>query len=579
MLRRLVLFFYLALATAGAWPAAAAQPAIRQGEAAIAPSTAGASATVVGRTSPATGDTGDPTSSMPALHDADDPADARRADWAANAASDMFGAQLFTGTFSNGPAAAFNDDHVVAIGDRIRLRLWGAFEFDDVLTVDRQGNLLLPHGGPLQVAGVAQRALQPTIAQALRHVYTQRVSVYVDLQAAQPVRVFVTGFVRRPGMYSGTAADSVLRYLDEAGGVDPERGTYIGVEIKRGSVLRARIDLYDFLLDGVAPSVALRDGDVIFVGPQHASVRARGTVTNARRFEFRGELMSLSALAAAAKPGPSATHARITRNARALRDVEYLPLTGAASVALADGDEVEFTSDKRPGTITVRVEGEHDGQREYVLPYGTRLGALLAQVPLNARSAPDTVQLFRTSLKLRQKAQLDTALRALEASVLTARSGTEEEARLRNDEAKLVLQWIERARAIEPIGQAVVGQGAVRDVLLLENGDLVRIPSADGLVLVGGEVLFPTALAAVPGYDVDDYIARAGGFAQRADRARVVVAHRDGTFSDGKRTPRIAAGDEILVLPRPDFKTRQFAKDVFQVVYQLALTTKIALGL
>ena len=579
MLRRLILAFYAALAVCSGYHAVAAQPASPRAAAVNVPPDAGASTPTFARDPATAAGSGETASNTPTARVAAEPTAARRADWAANAASDMFGAQLFTGTFSDGPAAAFNDDHVVAIGDRIRLRLWGAFEFDDVLTVDQQGNLLLPHGGPLRVAGVAQRALESTIAQALRHVYTQRVSVYVDLQAAQPVRVFVTGFVRRPGMYSGTAADSVLRYLDEAGGIDPERGTYIDIAIKRGSMLRARVDLYDFLLNGVAPSVALRDGDVIFVGPQHGSIRARGIAANARRFEFRGDRMLLSALACAAKPGPSATHARITRNARLLRDVEYAPLTAAESIALADGDEVEFTSDKRPGTITVRVEGEHDGQREYVLPYGSRLGSLLAQVPLNARSEPDTVQLFRTSLKLRQRAQLDTALRALEASVLTARSGTEEEARLRNDEANLVLKWIERARSIEPIGQAVVGQGALRDALLLENGDIVRIPSADGLVLVGGEVLFPTALAAVPGYEVDDYIARAGGYAQRADRARVVVAHRDGTFSDGRRTPRVAPGDEILVLPKPDFKTRQFAKDVFQVVYQLALTTKIALGL
>lgn len=32
--------------------------------------------------------------------------------------------------------------------------------------------------------------------------------------------------------------------------------------------------------------------------------------------------------------------------------------------------ELQFTADKKPGTITVRVEGEHNSAQEYVLPYG-----------------------------------------------------------------------------------------------------------------------------------------------------------------------------------------------------------------
>ena len=36
------------------------------------------------------------------------------------------------------------------------------------------------------------------------------------MAAAQPVRVFVSGFVHRPGLYNGTSSDSVLQYLDQA---------------------------------------------------------------------------------------------------------------------------------------------------------------------------------------------------------------------------------------------------------------------------------------------------------------------------------------------------------------------------
>ncbi|MDT4829771.1 Polysialic acid transport protein KpsD [compost metagenome] len=79
--------------------------------------------------------------------------------------------------------------------------------------------------------------------------------------------------------------------------------------------------------------------------------------------------------------------------------------------------------------------------------------------------------------------------------------------------------------------------------------------------------------------DLDEFIQQAGGFSQNADTSRVIVAHRDGSFSDGKKDDAVRAGDEIMVLPKVDFKTRQFAKDVFQILYQIAISAKVVLGL
>jgi protein involved in polysaccharide export with SLBB domain len=170
-------------------------------------------------------------------------------------------------------------------------------------------------------------------------------------------------------------------------------------------------------------------------------------------------------------------------------------------------------------------------------------------------------------------------LRSLESSVLTARSGTLDEAQLRKDEAQLVLQWVARARTIEPIGQVLIAKSSNRDRLLLENGDVLRIPVKDGLVIVNGEVLFPSSIAYDPRMDVTDYIKQSGGYSQNADSSRVVVAHRDGSFGDGREDLTVRPGDEILVLPKVDFKTRQFSKDIFQILFQLAVSAKVVLGL
>lgn len=505
-------------------------------------------------------------------------------DYRTNLQSDAFGAQLFTGAFARQGATQFNPDYAIATGDSLQVRMWGAFEFDVQLVVDPQGNIFLPHVGPVQVRGIRNQDLQGVVESAVRRVYRANVNSYASLAAAQPVRVFVGGFVHRPGLYSGTSLDSLLHYLDQAGGIDPERGSFLNVQVKRGTTVRATVNLYDFLLDGRLPVIQLASGDVIFVTPRTATVKVSGLVENAKRFEFGDASPTVADFARIAKPRAQATHVRVMRNTGTTRNTEYFPLEQATNVKLQSGDEIEFTADKKPGTITVRVEGEHMSAQEYVLPYGSRLGTLLQRIELNERSEPQSVQLFRLSVKERQKQMLATSLRSLEAALLTARSGSSDEARLRKDEAELTLQWVERAKQIEPLGQVLIAQASQRDDLLLENGDVLRIPTRDGLVLISGEVLFPNAVAYQSGLSLKDYIDRAGGYTQNADNSRVVVARRDGSFeqADANRVlmaSSVKAGDQVLVLPKVDEKQRQFWKDMTQIIYQIAVGAKIVFGL
>jgi len=511
------------------------------------------------------------------------------ADYAENMKSDVFGANLFTGAFAREAATQFNPDYVVSVGDQIQVRFWGAFQYDSLVTVDPKGNLFLPNIGPVKLLGVRSKDIQRVVSDAVRQAYQTNVLSYANLAAAQPVRVFVGGYVKRPGLYNGTSMDSLLHYLDQAGGIDPNRGTFLNIQVKRGEKMRAKISLYDFLLKGTIPLVQLADGDVIFVPARAHTVKVRGLAENPKQFEFSGRKIKLARLAKLAKPQAKATHVRVVRNTGMVRNIEYYPLADANRILLENGDEVEFVADKKPGTITVRVEGEHQSAQEYVLPYGTRMGQLIRRIKFSERSDTASLQLFRLSVRERQKRMLQSTLNGLENAVLTARSGTSDEARLRKEEASLILQWVDRAKRIEPLGQVIITQAVERDNLLLENGDVIRVPTRDGLILVSGEVLFPTAIAYTEKFTVDDYIRAAGGYSQNADAARVVVAHRDGTFEEvsrgddffgmESRKHSLRSGDEILVLPKIDVKSRQIFKDMSQILYQSAISAKVVLGL
>lgn len=508
-------------------------------------------------------------------------------DYSANMTSTTFGANLFTGAFAREGVARFNPDYLVQMGDTISVRLWGAFAFDANITVDQKGNIFLPQFGPVQVMNVRNQDLQKVVEEAVRTVYQNNVFVYASLAAAQPVRIYVGGYVNRPGLYDGTSLDSILNYLDQAGGIDPERGSFLNVEVKRDQTVRARINLYDFLLKGEMPKIQLSDGDVIFVSPRNKTVMISGLAENTKRFEFLGETLDMHQIVNMAKPKASATHVRVIRNTGTTLNVEYFALKDAQAVNVNNGDALEFTADKKPGTITVRLEGEHQSPQEYVLPYGAKFGDLIKNVQLLPSADANNFQLFRKSVGERQKAMLGEALKNLEASVLTARSSTNEESRLRKDEADLMLQWVERAKKIEPRGQVVVAQTDQRNELLLENGDVVKVPKLDGLVLVSGEVIFPNTIAFEAKLTLQDYIKKTGGYSQSADTAKIIVAHRDGSFEEmtggswfgfmqnNSSSALIKPGDEILVLPKVQTKSIEITRAITQILYQMAVSARI----
>jgi protein involved in polysaccharide export with SLBB domain len=489
----------------------------------------------------------------------------------------MFGQQLFRGTVQS-YGVGFNPDYMLAIGDRVLLRIWGSFTFEAVQTIDPQGNVFVPNVGPVRLAGVRNNQLNDVVGAAVRRVYRDNVDVYASLDTAQPVRLFVTGFVRAPGQYPGAAAESVLGYLARAGGIDPQRGSYIDVKLVRSGEVRATFNLYEFLLDGRLAPVQLQDGDTLVVAPRHNAVRVTGDVFNAYGFEFRDERVSAAEVLALARTRPGATHVSITRKAGARQFGEYYALDALANVTVTAGDELAVITDRTVATILVRVDGAIDSSRVLTLPYGSRLRDAFEHVQPTPQAQLEAVQLFRLSVAQRQREMLELSLRALESYALNPRSVTSEEAALRSREAEQITRFIERARTVEPKGQVVLAGRETAMDTLLADGDVLVIPERSSLVLVHGEVTQPNAIAYDSRSTVMDYVRLAGGTTQRPKNARIVLLRRDGSFVDDARA-QPEPGDEILVLPQVGTKNIEVARGITQILYQLAIAARVVVDL
>lgn len=490
----------------------------------------------------------------------------------------IFGEQLFRGAFATTSGSTFNDSYVINAGDNVQVRMWGAYQYAATMTVDPQGNIFLPNVGPVRVAGIQNSQLQSVVQNAISRIYRSNVGVYASLENAQPVKVFVTGFVNQPGYYGGLAADSVLSYLDRAGGVDPERGSYIDIQIRRNGQVVQQVNLYDFLIAGRLQPFAFRDGDVITVAAQKQTFSITGRVQNPYIFEYNVGNLTVADVLSVANPLADATNISINRATGKAQTAEYYALSEAARVPVQRGDNLVVTSDRYAGTIAVQVTGAHRGNGAVILPHGARLKDVVAQLEPSSLANMQNLSIYRKSVAEQQKQAINQALDRLEQMTLATQSTTKEEAQLRQQDAQLVEQFIKKARSIEPTGRVVVVQNSWQDIIL-QQGDIIHIPEQTSVITVNGQVRVQGALSFDPALTVGDYIAKSGGLDDNADPENILVMHQNGETSVVNTTYRVQSGDEIMVLPKVKTRRVEIARGIAQVIYQLAVATGVIAAL
>ncbi|WP_034578898.1 polysaccharide biosynthesis/export family protein [Carnimonas nigrificans] len=489
-----------------------------------------------------------------------------------------FGGNLFNGGFRSKASDGLNPGYTVKPGDQITLRVWGAVEFNQTLTVDPKGNVFLPGVGPIQVQGTSASALNGTVTSAIRQIYPQQVQVYTNLQGVQPVGVFVTGNVQNPGRYAGTPADSILYFLDQAGGIDNGLGSYRNILVKRQGRVIQRVDLYDFLTNGDLPEVQFREGDTIVVSNRGPAVAVTGDVQRPFRYELKnGESLSGDMVTSLSRLEPGVSNVLL----RGQRDngpmANYMPLSQFADARIQTGDEVLFSADKRSETIVVQLQGSFYGPKRYAVPRNARLGELLnaISVPQDMTSIKD-VSVIRQSVKEQQEIALKDSLDRLQQTYLGYPSRTSKEADIQLQQAQLIERFVAQARKTEPSGRLVVARGNGIADIRLQDGDIIDIPESNDSILLSGEVTVPQAAVYTEGMNALDYIEQAGGFSPRADKGQVLVVHRNGQVVRADQTD-VRSGDQILVLPKPPTSNIELASSITQIMYNIAVSTAAVL--
>ena len=164
------------------------------------------------------------------------------------------------------------NDYRLGPGDELIINLFGASENTYSVQISRNGTVKFDRIAPVFLSGLSIASAKNRLKNRLSKLYAglnsndqlSKVDIDVSLQKARSVIINITGQVTAPGTYTISAFSSILNALFAAGGPN-EIGSFRSIKLLRNGKVNKTIDLYDYFVNGIYPSVYMRDQDVILV--------------------------------------------------------------------------------------------------------------------------------------------------------------------------------------------------------------------------------------------------------------------------------------------------------------------------
>ena len=497
------------------------------------------------------------------------------------------------------PLPLVPSDYVIKAGDELVLTLWGSVDAELALRVDRGGRISVPRVGTVQVAGTRFSEVQEVVRRRVAQTF-KNFDLSVSMGALRGVRVFVTGFVVRPGTYLLGSLSTLSQAVLKAGG-PAASGSFRRIELRRAGQAPAAWDFYDLLIRGERRNdVVLQQDDVVHVEAVGPQVGLIGSVNQPAVFELLPLETVRDVIRMAGGFSPVADTRRLTLERLQDRDrvrvIEWA-LPNAESRNLHSGDvlraisTVDVSGSQMLRNKRVRIDGEVQLPGTYVLPPGSSLQDAIASAGgLTTAAFLYGTELQRDSVRRGQQENYDRALRDLETDLARAaaaqRSGSADEGAAQANRAAASARLIDRLRALRPSGRVVLElqpESTGLPQLLVEDGDRLNVPPRSTTVGVFGSVFNTGNYLFAERRTLGDYLRLAGGPTRSADGDSAFVVRANGAviserqtsswLSSGRLQAAVALPGDTIFVPEDLDRTTliQGFKDWSQVLFQLGL--------
>lgn len=291
----------------------------------------------------------------------------------------IYGTDLFfdkTAPFQPVDRVPVTPDYVVGPGDELLIRVWGQVNFNVHSTVDRSGDIYLPHVGNIDVAGLHFDQLNGYLKNQLGRVF-RNFDVSVNMGQLRSIQIYVVGSAQRPGSYTVSSLSTLVNALFFSGGPS-EQGSMRRIELRRGGKIVTTFDFYDLLIDGdKSHDAPLLPGDVIYIPPVGPQVAIAGSVHVPAIYELKGTETAGQAIALAGGLDVMASRqdAQLDRtDTMGARQTIQLALDRSGSTTpLRDGDILRVPSMVQRFQQTVTLRGNVANPGRYRWTQGMRI--------------------------------------------------------------------------------------------------------------------------------------------------------------------------------------------------------------
>jgi protein involved in polysaccharide export with SLBB domain len=427
-------------------------------------------------------------------------------------------------------------------------------------------------------------------------------------------RVQIEGAVFRPGAYELESGMKLSQLIQKADGLKED------AFLSRGYLTRLKADnqtqLISFdvaaIISGKTPDITLQREDLISISSifdlqEEFKVSIDGEVREPGEFDYAQNMTVEELIIQAGGFSESASPQRVEISRRVRSSDQNSELSKTAEVFLIDIDKnLNFSKPKfelLPFDIVsvrssmgyeiqrqVKVEGEVlypgmytiSNKNERVSDLVERAGGLTALAyakgaSLKREGVAKVKGIDKDDAKAQQelaeeeKAKLSKLKRLQENATDSANVQVKEDEILKNVYVGINLEKILEA----PKSSAD---------LILEEGDVLRIPKELQTVKVNGAVLYPVTTSYSNGKTFKYYVSQGGGFSERSARKRSYVIYANGSVRSTRKVflfnnyPSIEPGSEVFV-PKKDVRKPVSAGEIVGISSALASMAVIILNL
>lgn len=421
----------------------------------------------------------------------------------------------------------FSSDYIVDVGDVFQLIQIGKVKSSEELTVQRDGSLMIPGMGKVNVAG---KSLADTEIAVNEFVASTAIGVtnFLTLSKVRDIQILILGGVQSPGIYTLSGGSTILGALNAAGGIAPN-GSFRKIDLRRqGEIIRS-IDLYDIFISGnFSFRESLRSGDSIFIHPSSFQVPISGGVNNPGIFEIlKGESLSeiISHASGFHESFDGFSSVNLVRNTINDTSSEMIAVDSLDKVVLQPRDAVVVPSFKAEFEQfkSVTISGEVIRPGEYFIQDGETLQSLVKRAGGYKKSAyVFGSALFRQDALDKEKefAQLNYAdtVNYIVSNIGKPNSSI-------NSSALDLLA--EELRSKSYSGRVIANFESGSDDSIsqvkLEDGDLIVIPPLQKLVYTFGDFKNPSNISYDSGESLQYYVELSGGLKDSAYKELIII--------------------------------------------------------